>query len=188
MELVKARHAGLQKARAERLAAVTAEPDQVRLGEVHFIAHALIVPSVEEEDAKRFDAEVEAVAVKLATAHEENLGAKVRDVSNAARARAAGLSEFPGFDLLADHPKNERRCIEVKGRADRGEVFMTDNEWARAANLRDQYWLYVVFNCATPNPELLRVRDPFARLTGTVKGGLTLKVGDLVAMAERDRA
>ena len=81
LEVVKARHAALQKARAERLAAVTAEPDQVRLGEIHFIAHALIVPSVEEEDAKRFDAEVEAVAVKLATAHEENLGAKVRDVS-----------------------------------------------------------------------------------------------------------
>ena len=47
---------------------------------------------------------------------------------------------------------------------------MTDNEWARAANLRDQYWLYVVFNCATPNPELLRVRDPFARLTGREGG------------------
>jgi hypothetical protein len=98
----------------------------------------------------------------------------------------AGLSDFPGFDLLADHPADVRRCIEVKGRADRGEVFMTDNEWAKAANLREQYWLYVVLNCATPTPELLRVRDPFARLTGATKGGMSLKLGDILAMAEKD--
>ncbi len=63
---------------------------------------------------------------------------------------------------------------------------MTDNEWAKAANLREQYWLYVVLNCATPTPELLRVRDPFARLTGATKGGMSLKLGDILAMAEKD--
>jgi hypothetical protein len=63
---------------------------------------------------------------------------------------------------------------------------MTDNEWAKAANLRSQYWLYVVMDCATSNPELLRVRDPFGRLTGAMKGGLTFKVGDIVAMSEQD--
>ena len=26
------------------------------------------------------------------------------------------------------------------------------NEWARACNLRDAYWLYVVFDCAPPAP------------------------------------
>ena len=34
----------------------------------------------------------------------------------------------------------------------------------RLANLRDEYWLYVVFDCATPHPRLVRVRDPFAKL------------------------
>jgi hypothetical protein len=117
LELVKVRHSALSKVREARLSAIRAEPDQVVLGPVRFIAHALIVPSLDAEDAKRFDAEVEAVAVKLATAHEENANAKIRDVSTAARARAAGLSDFPGFDLLSERSTLAVRCIEVKGRA-----------------------------------------------------------------------
>ena len=41
---------------------------------------------------------------------------------------------------------------------------MSENEWAKACNLRGGYWLYVVFDCATPYPCLVRVRDPFAKL------------------------
>ena len=33
-----------------------------------------------------------------------------------------------------------------------GHVEMSENEWAKACNLRDEYWLYVVFDCATPHP------------------------------------
>jgi hypothetical protein len=186
LELVKARHSALSKVREARLAAIRAEPSQVVLGPVRFISHALIVPSVDAEDAMRFDAEVEAVAVKLAMAHEESAGARVRDVSTAARARAAGLSDFPGFDLLSERPADAVRCIEVKGRADRGEVFMTQNEWAKAANLGERYWLYVVLDCATPKPILLRVQDPFTRLLGAAKGGMTFTAGDIRAKAEKD--
>ena len=38
---------------------------------------------------------------------------------------------------------------------------MEDNEWKQANHLGDEYWLYVVLDCATPNPRLFRVRDPF---------------------------
>jgi hypothetical protein len=185
-EGVKARHAALSKLREERLAAIQAEPDAIVFGQTRFIAHALVVPSTDPEDIKQFDAQVEAVAIRLSITHEESTAARVRDVSTAMRARAAGLSDWPGFDLLSDRPNEPPRCIEVKGRADTGEVFMTDNEWAKAANLRERYWLYVVMDCATPAPRLLRVRDPFARLTGRTKGGLTLKVGDIIAMAETE--
>ena len=58
----------------------------------------------------------------------------------------------------------ERRNIEVKGRARAGAVEITDNEWAAACNQRNDYWLYVVFDCATPHPRLVRVRDPFGKL------------------------
>ena len=68
------------------------------------------------------------------------------------QARRAGLTDWPGFDLLSDHPDGERRCIEVKGRAAGGSVEVSDNEWAKACNLRDEYWLYVVYDCATPPP------------------------------------
>ena len=183
---IKARHAALSRIREARLAAIQAEPDAIALGKVRFLAHALIVPSTDPEDSRRFDAQVEAVAVRVSTAHEESHGGRVRDVSTAMRARAAGLHDWPGFDLMSDRPDEPPRCIEVKGRADTGEVFMTDNEWAKAANLRERFWLYVVMDCATPTPRLLRVRDPFTRLLGRAKGGLTLKVGDIVAMAELD--
>jgi superfamily II DNA/RNA helicase/transcriptional regulator with XRE-family HTH domain len=186
LELVKTRHSALSKVRESRLAAIKAEPDQIFKGPARFIAHALIVPSVDADDQNCFDAEVEAVAVKLAMAHEENAGGKVRDVSTAARARAAGLSDFPGFDLFSERLSDVTRCIEVKGRADRGEVFMTQNEWAKAANLGERYWLYVVLDCATPKPSLMRVQDPFMRLLGAAKKGMTFTVGDIRAKAEKD--
>ncbi|MBW1953897.1 MAG: DUF3883 domain-containing protein, partial [Deltaproteobacteria bacterium] len=34
---------------------------------------------------------------------------------------------------------------------------ISENEWARACNLREDYWLYVVYDCASPNPRLLRI-------------------------------
>lgn len=185
LERVKKRQEALSAYREQRLAALLAETDAITLGEISFVAHALVVPSVDADDAKQFDANVEAVALRFAVAHEEGFGAKVRNVSKALLARAAGLGDWPGFDLLSDRP-NGQRCIEVKGRADTGEVFMSDNEWAKAANLRDRYWLYVILDCASPAPRLLRVNDPFGSLTGSAKGGVTLKVGDILAMAETD--
>jgi hypothetical protein len=61
-------------------------------------------------------------------------------------------------------PTFERRCIEVKGRGGIGEIEVTDNEWARACNLRSDYWLYAVYHCATPKPQMVRVQDPFEKL------------------------
>jgi hypothetical protein len=33
-----------------------------------------------------------------------------------------------------------------------GDVELTENEWVRACNQRDGYWLYVVFDCGTSHP------------------------------------
>ena len=51
------------------------------------------------------------------------------------------------------------RFIEVKGRAHVGEVALTSNEFKTAERLKDDFWLYVVFNCAT-DPECHVVRNP----------------------------
>ena len=63
---------------------------------------------------------------------------------------------------------------------------MTENEWARACNLRDDYWLYVVFDCATPRPRLVRVRDPFAKLLVRSRelSALTITQGAVLEAAE----
>ena len=133
-------------------------------GEVVLIAHALVQPTADLEERRRHDVTVEAIAVRVARAHEEAAGATVRDVAQPDRARDAGLTDWPGFDLLSRRPDAAERAIEVKGRAGSGGIQMEANEWAAACNLRGDYWLYVVFDCATPRPRLLRVRDPFGRL------------------------
>ena len=63
---------------------------------------------------------------------------------------------------------------------------MSENEWTRACNLRDRYWLYVVFDCATPHPRLLRVRDPFAKLIARSRESLafTFTPNSLLEIAE----
>ena len=55
-------------------------------------------------------------------------GAEVAD-------RDIGQEEMRGRDPAGD-PRG-RRAIEVKGRAGTGDVEVSSNEWARAANLRD---------------------------------------------------
>jgi hypothetical protein len=74
------------------------------------------------------------------------------------------LQDNPGFDLLSKRRNGERRCIEVKGKARIGDVDVSANEWPAACNLGSQYWFYVVFDCASAHPQLLRVQDPFNKL------------------------
>ena len=78
-------------------------------------------------------------------------------------------SENRGFDLIsrrahADDPKTfiEVRFIEVKGRAGVGAVAVSDSEYRTAPRLKNDYWLYAVFNCGG-TPQLHAVQNP-ARL------------------------
>jgi len=52
------------------------------------------------------------------------------------------------------------RFIEVKGRAHTGEIGLTSNEYRTAQRLGNDYWLYVVFHCATPDPTVNILRNP----------------------------
>jgi hypothetical protein len=181
---IKERQRRLLERREGALQVLRHKPDLIRAGETTFLAHALVVPSIEPEDRRRHDTEIEAIAVKVAWAYEEAIGAKVQDVSTPERARAAGLTDHPGFDLLAQHPDRDDRAIEVKGRARAGDVELSENEWAKACNLRERYWLYVVFDCASPHPRLLRVQDPFLKLIVRAKGSVTIDEGEIFQAAE----
>ena len=114
-----------------------------------------------EQDAQadlRFG-ENEHIAVRAAIVFEEARGCKVESVENEAR----------GFDLVSrrfrtvdSRERIETRFIEVKGRAGVGEIALTANEYKAAQSLGDEYWLYVVFNCAS-EPQVTAIQNP-ARL------------------------
>ncbi|MGH9390251.1 MAG: hypothetical protein ACRD1Z_11600, partial [Vicinamibacteria bacterium] len=114
---IKERQRSLAARRDEALSRLRREPDLIEAEEVTFLAHALVLPSSDPEDRRRHDAEVEAVAVRIAWGYEEARGAAVKDVSKKQLAVACGLTEHPGFDLHSKGPGPEERAIEVQGRS-----------------------------------------------------------------------
>ena len=91
------------------------------------------------------------------------------------------------LDILVTHLKHLAwRAVEVKGRAGVGDIELTENEWSRACNVHDRYWLYVVYDCGTPNPRLLRVRNPFYKLIATAKGGVIVNATEIIAHAHTE--
>ncbi len=175
--LVKQQQRDLATRRTLALATIQREPELLTVGEVAWVAHALVIPSTDPADRQHHDAAVEEVAMQYAQTYAETMGATVYDVSTPAGATAMNLEPYPGFDLLALLPNGERWCIEVKGRAARGSITLTENEWTKACTLRKTYWLYVVYNCASPPPVLLRVQDPFEKLI--VRENLRLEIAEL---------
>jgi len=102
------------------------------------------------------DEEIERIAVQAVIAHEEARGWKVESVEK----------ENRGFDLISRKPHPEDpttaiavRFIEVKGRAGVSEVALSANEYKTAERLKNDYWLYVVYNCATKS-EVRAIPDP----------------------------
>jgi len=75
-----------------------------------------------------------------------------------------------GFDIRAHRVIDEKtgdlevRRIEVKGRARGQPVRLTVNEWYKAQQLAETYWLCVVWDPLGENPELVSVKNPAARL------------------------
>jgi hypothetical protein len=92
------------------------------------------------------DPEIERIAVQFAIKHEDSQGRVVESVE----------SDNRGFDLISRklHPEDPKtaidvRFIEVKGRADTGDIALTSNEYSTAKRLKKDYHLYIVLHCAT---------------------------------------
>jgi hypothetical protein len=150
----------------ERLETRTRELEQERqcsIGGVQFIGSAMVLLHPERENPNLApmvrDEEIERIAIQTVTAEAESEGWVVESVE----------SENRGFDLIlrkfsAEDVRNctQVRFVEVKGRAGIGEVGLSSNEFKTAERLRDDFWLYVVYNCAN-EPELHKIQNP-ARL------------------------
>ncbi len=121
------------------------------------VGYTVTRPSGDQEaQADLRFATVERIAVQAAIAFEEARGCKVESVE----------SDTRGFDLISrgaisdiSREQIETRFIEVKGRAAVGEIALTANEYKTAQRCGEDYWLYVVFNCAS-QPEVTTIQNP----------------------------
>jgi superfamily II DNA or RNA helicase len=136
---------------------------QCVISNIQHLGSAWVLPHPEREapEVKKMvsDPEIERIAVDAVIKYEEARGWRVQSVEE----------ENRGFDLISrrPHPEDpatsvEVRFIEVKGRASVGEIALTTNEYKTAERLKKDYWLYVVFNCAS-TPEIHPIQEP-ARL------------------------
>jgi superfamily II DNA or RNA helicase len=146
--------------RMEKRLAELEQEQSCTISDIRHHGQAWVLPHPERNSpdmASMVSSEViEKAAVDAVIAYEEARGWQVESVE----------SENRGFDLISrkPHPEDpktaiEVRFIEVKGRSYVGEVALTANEFKTAQRMRQDYWLYVVFNCAT-EPEVNLIQDP----------------------------
>jgi len=133
---------------------------QISITDIRHLGSVWVVPHPDRENpeikAMRSNDEIEKIAVDIVIKHEEAQGRKVQSVEKDNR----------GFDLIsrAYHPEDPEtaidvRFIEVKGRAEMGEVALTENEFKTAGRLGNDYFLYVVYNCSS-KPEIRIIQNP----------------------------
>jgi len=130
------------------------------IGDIDHIGRAWVLPHPERTSPEFApmvrDDEIEKIAMQEAIKYEEGRGWVVEDVS----------SQDRGFDIISrkPHPHDEKtftevRFIEVKGRATIGDIALTSNEYKTAERLKIDFWLYVVYNCAS-NPDIHFIQNP----------------------------
>lgn len=166
--------ADLQRTQKERMAGL----DRLaiaRHGPVRHVATALVVPTT--------DAPKEAIADLL-----DDLDPEVTRQSELAAEAVVIAYETArgwetervghlkiGFDVRSLGPADPQtgyrdpvtsiRRIEVKGRRRGQNIRLTTNEWYKAVQLGDSYWLYVVWDpLGKPDAEPLRIKNPAKHL------------------------
>jgi SNF2 family DNA or RNA helicase len=178
LEKVKLEQARLEEEKAKTLLFEQKRADLLEIVRMERIAVALVIPDPSPEAKETYDKNIEMMAMRIARNFEvDHYKARVFDVSAPHLAR--------GYDLESHRANGEKVVIEVKGRAGRGPIQLTENEWPTAANVRDRYWLYVVADCAT-NPRLYRVQDPAFKLAVKSRQSFTINIGDIIREAEQD--
>lgn len=157
----------------ERYRAKQSELDHLKIvsfGQVAYLGCAIVHPAlalVAEMPGMKNDPEVEALAMQYVMDYERQRGWEPEDVSQ--------NRDGSGFDIRSVGPENLDRVapvrrIEVKGRAQvNQEVSLTANEWRKAQQLGNSYWLYVVWGCKNSNIMLVKIQNPAKVLIGDAK-------------------
>ncbi len=182
--------ADLQRTRKERMEGLQ-RLDLARHGPVRHIATALVFPpgadacdlmidEVDPEIRRRSELAAEEVVI----AHEQARGWECERVGHLKI----------GFDIRSLGPADPQtgyrdpviglRRIEVKGRTRGMPIRLTTNEWYKAAQLGDSYWLYVVWDpLNNPDPEPVRIQNPVKHLDHAKKEVVAARYFDIPAEA-----
>jgi hypothetical protein len=122
----------------------------------NFLGIIRVMPASQVAEAMKRDEEIERIGMQVVMEYERDEGRSPEDVSH----------ENVGFDIRSKDKDGKVRCIEVKARATMGPVAMTQNEWFKAQRLRNDYYLYVVWNAgkaSTSKP--IVIQNPADNLT-----------------------
>jgi len=160
----------LQRAKEEKIKNVD-DLTIVRNGPVSHLASFFVLPPgkipqvsgfVETKEEKQRS---EKASMKIVMEYERERGWEPEDVSKLKL----------GFDIRSLSPADpqtgyrEVRRIEVKGRRKGENIRLTINEWLKGKQLKDTYWLYVVWNPTDANYEIITIPDPANKLEYAAK-------------------
>ncbi len=181
----------IERTRRERLAGLD-RLILVKHGPVRHVATALVLPAglsagfggAPEDIDPNIRRRSELAAENLIVAFEEARGWECERVGHLKI----------GFDVRSLGPADPQtgyrdpvegiRRIEVKGRTRGHPIRLTTNEWYKAAQLGDSYWLYVVWDpLGTPDPLPLIIRNPVKHLDHAKREVIAARHYDIPAQA-----
>ena len=113
-----------------------------------------VIPVNEAEPSEDVRRLIEKAGMDHATAYEKANDRTPVDVSK----------ENYGWDIESTGASGIKRLIEVKGLAKTGKVRLSWNEWGKAHEYKDSYYLYVVSHALSKNRELVVCKDPATNL------------------------
>ena len=185
--------ADLERTREERLTGLD-RLEVARHGPLRHLGTALVLPATDTETPVPADLledldpatkrKIELAAEDVVIAHETGRGWETERVGHLKI----------GFDIRSLGPADAQtgyrdpvqgvRRIEVKGRKKGQPIRLTTNEWYKAQQLGDSYWLYVVWDpLNNPDPLPVMVQNPAKHLEHAAKPVVSARFYDIPARA-----
>ncbi|HVB55239.1 MAG TPA: helicase-related protein [Candidatus Acidoferrales bacterium] len=190
--------ADLTRTRIERLAGLE-RLTLAKHGPVRHVATALVLPStrsVEEQIGAALD-DLDPEVRRMSEIAAEDVVIAYESVRGFECERVGHLKI--GFDVRSLGPADPQtgyrdpvtgiRRIEVKGRRRGQPIRLTTNEWYKATQLADSYWLYVVWNpLENPDAEPMRIQNPVKHLDHAKREVISARYYDIPADAIQSAA
>jgi len=186
--------ADLERTQADRLVGLD-RLATARTGPVRHLASALVLTPREATEAQiadfADDADLEVRTRSELAAEEAAIAALVAEGFPRDNIERVGVQKI-GFDIRAHRVRDlttgeiEVKRVEVKGRIRGQPVRLTVNEWYKAQQLAETYWLYVVWGPLEDRPELIRIQNPAVKLDHAKREIVAARFFEIPAQAIAD--